>query len=270
MVTFIVCKNNKIYNQNEDKKGGRIGMRNICSKKISIVIFIIIIMLLILLCMIKEESGAILKSIQGEKMQIEEMKEQLISVIAELQTENGENVTLDDITQDYLSEKLSDYEVVVIEDLTINIKKVEIKKDSETNIFIIDKGLNVIEEDDKLKFSYELGSLDEDNKISILIRVQNSEEGLEKIEFLDEDAILAKGVKREIGIDYQVEMDKAYKVVLTTKEGKGKIEKILIKRSEIYIWEKYNVKSNLVDVEKTQSGVTLKWIPGYFLGTITR
>ena len=105
------------------------------------------------------------------------------------------------------------------------------KKSNVTGKYIIDENLNVIEIEENtssIEFWYEAKERI-DNKVKIIIHVQDEENGLNKIEFPDQDVIIVTSNKKEEkGIDYQVEIGKENKIKITSESGEEKEETILI------------------------------------------
>lgn len=217
-------------------------MKSTREKKIKLLFFIIVIVLsCFMLFMVIEENVLLLNTQQQKKLAIKtEMREKLEIAISELHTEKEEVVTIKDVTQEYLSGKLVDYEIIVTENETGNIKNIEMKKADEIETFIIDRDLNITGENDKLRFSYDLGEIN-GNRMSILIHVQNSEEGIDRINLPDKETIIAKMEKNEVGIDYVVEMDTEYKIPIISGDGDVEEKRIYIPSLEVSVWNKYGI-----------------------------
>ena len=83
------------------------------------------------------------------------MKERLSLAILELQIENNGNATLENITQNWIDEKITEYVNKVVDDETTNEKKITMNKNDVEGKFIIDDNLNIkeLENDEKIMFS---------------------------------------------------------------------------------------------------------------------
>lgn len=68
----------------------------------------------------------------------------------------------------------------------------------------------------------------DDRDVKLLICIQNSKYGLDKIEFQNGNEIKINGIKDEVGIDYTAQIGEEYKLVVTSKNGEKKEEIILI------------------------------------------
>ena len=93
---------------------------------IALVITIIVLLLLagVAIATLTGENGLIIRAKQAKKTQIEaEIKESLILAVQDLQVEKVGDVTLDDITQEWIDEKLSEYNPSVKDDASISGKK---------------------------------------------------------------------------------------------------------------------------------------------------
>ena len=204
-------------------------------KAITLVALVVTIILLLILAGVTiagltGENGLIAKVNISKKTHIKaEMKENLELAITELQTEKEGKATLDDITQEWIEKAIKDYECTIIEDISIEVKKVKMKKNNIIGIFIIDNNLNVkeIEYESSIEVSYDIQEIKE-NKLKILIYVQDEEYGLSSIEMPDEDTILVENNKKERkSIDYEIEFDKEYIVKIKSESGEEKEVKIL-------------------------------------------
>ena len=106
---------------------------------VSLVITIIILLILagITIATLTGENGLITRVKQAKKAQIEaEIKESLILAVQDLQVQKVGDATLDDITQEWIDKKLSEYNSSVKDDASISGKKITMKKDGITNIWI--------------------------------------------------------------------------------------------------------------------------------------
>lgn len=209
---------------------------------IALVITVVILLILtgIAIVTLGGENGLIAKVNQAKKTQIEtEMKEKLTLAISELQTEKEGKATLDDITQEWANNTLQDYDSTVTNDESTNGKKVTMTQNGVTGKYIVDENLNIteiLESNSNIEFSYEV--LERvDNKVSILIHVKDEENGLSRIEFPDQDAIIVlDNKKEEKAIDYQVETGIEYKIKITSESGEVR-EEIIYIEPEIEITE---------------------------------
>ena len=142
-----------------------------------IALIITIILLLILssltIATLTGENGLFVRAKQAKVAQTEaDMKENLNLVIQELQVEKLAVATLDDITQEWLTSKLSEYSPILKEDVTTNNKKVTLQKNGIIKTYMIDENLNIteVENESGIDFSYEIVKR-ENGKVKILIKV---------------------------------------------------------------------------------------------------
>ena len=123
--------------------------------------------------------------------------------------------------------------------------------------------LNITEVENKsgIEFSYEIVKR-ENGKVKILIKVQDGENGINKVE-IPGDAIILNGTREEKGIDLEIEVGTEYKFKVISVSGKEREETILIE-PEIIVGEAYigtsttntNVSNSVVDNSQTR-GITL-------------
>ncbi len=144
---------------------------------IALIITMIILLILtgITIGSITGQNGLIEKANQAKNVNLKaQMKEALILAISDLQIEKEGNATIDDITQEFLEEKLKEYKCEIIED-SITEKKIKIEKDGVTNIFVIDKNLNIKEElseDKPQETDKDIPTIGEDIDISNPIEIE--------------------------------------------------------------------------------------------------
>ena len=129
---------------------------------IALVITIIILLILagVAIATLTGENGLFARAKQAKQTQTEsEMKEKLNLSIQELQVEKLTEATLDDITQEWLTQKLSEYNPILKEDGTTNSKKVTLQKNGIIKLYMIDEKLNIteVENGSGIEFSYEIG-----------------------------------------------------------------------------------------------------------------
>lgn len=209
---------------------------------IALVITIIVLLLLagIAIASLGGENGIFAKVKQAKKANIEsEMKEQLTMGLQELQIAKQGNATLDDVTQDWANEAiLSDYSPVLQEYASLNGKLIIMTKDNVKGKFLIGQNLDIetIEYNtSSVEIEYTTISRT-DNKVKINIVVTDKINGVKQIEYPEGNPLkVVSGTKEQISIDYEVELGKEYKFVITTGDG-NKTEKI-IKIDDYY----YNV-----------------------------
>lgn len=142
-----------------------INKKNLKNEKgITLIVLVITIVILLILAgialiQLTGEEGIITKAKQAKKIQIEvEMKEQLILAISELQIEKLGKATLEDITQEWIENKITQYENTITNNPSIiNEKYVKMKKEGIIKEFIIDEKLNVIEKGAEVLQQYEIG-----------------------------------------------------------------------------------------------------------------
>ena len=185
------------------------------------------------------ENGLFARAKQAKQTQTEsEMKEKLNLSIQELQVEKLTEATLDDITQEWLTQKLSEYNPILKEDVTTNNKKVTLQKNGIIKTYMIDENLNITEIENRsgIEFSYEIVKR-ENGKVKILIKVQDSENGINKVE-VPGDAIILNGTREQKGIDQEIEVGTEYTYKVISTSGKEREETILIE-PEIIIGDAY-------------------------------
>ncbi|MEI3395422.1 MAG: hypothetical protein V8R82_07015 [Clostridia bacterium] len=210
-----------------------------------ITIIILLILAGIVIATLNGESGLLGKVKKIRKTDLEaQMKEQLILALYDLQSEKEGNATLDDVTQEWLENKIDDYSPNLKEDASLNGKLAIMIKNNVTGKFLIDEKLNITDieyNSGSLEFEYEAKSRNGDN-IEILIKVRDNVNGIKQIDYPDgRDEIISNNKNDYIGIDYTVELGKEYKFSIITGDG-DKIEKIL-KIDDYY----YNVTKTLED-----------------------
>ena len=106
---------------------------------IALVITIIVLLILagVAIATLTGENGLFARAKQAKQTQTEsEMKEKLNLSIQELQVEKLTEATLDDITQEWLTQKLSEYNPILKEDVTTNNKKVTLQKNGIIKTYI--------------------------------------------------------------------------------------------------------------------------------------
>ena len=209
---------------------------------VALVVTIIVLLLLvgIAIASLGGENGIFAKVKQAKKAQIEsEIKEQLTMGLQELQIAKQGNATLDDVTQDWANEAiLSDYSPVLQEDASLNGKLIVMTKDNVKGKFLIGQNLNIETiEYNTSSVEIEYTTISRiDNKVKINIVVTDKINGVKQIEYPEGNPLkVVSGTKEQISIDYEVELGKEYKFVITTGDG-NKTEKI-IKIDDYY----YNV-----------------------------
>ena len=213
---------------------------------ISLIFTIVILLLLagIAIATLGGENGIFAKVKQAKKAQLEaEMKEQLTMALQELQIAKQGNATLDDVTQDWANEAiLKDYSPLLQEDASLNGKLIIMTKNKIKGKFLIDQNLNIekIEYNtSSLEFEYTTVSRI-DNKVKINIVVTDRINGIKQIDYPEGNPLkVVDGKKEQISIDYDVELGKEYKFVITIGDG-SKTEKI-IKIDDYF----YNVTKDL-------------------------
>ena len=233
---------------------------------IALVITIIILLILsgVAIATLTGENGLFARAKQAKVAQTEaDMKENLNLVIQELQVEKLAGATLDDIRQEWLTSKLSEYNPILKEDETTNSKKVTLQKNGIIKTYMIDENLNIteVENESGIDFSYEIVKR-ENGKVKILIKVQDSENGINKVE-VPGDAIILNGTREEKGIDQDIEVGIEYKYKVISTSGKEREETILIE-PEIIVGDAYigtsttitNGSSSVADNSQTR-GTTL-------------
>ena len=231
--------------------------RNEAITLVAMVITIIIIILLagIAIASLGGENGLIAKVMQSKEAQLEaEMKEQLTMALQELQIAKQGNATLDDVTQDWANKAiLKDYSPLLQEDASLNGKLIIMTKNKVKGKFLIDQNLNIekIEYNtSSLEFEYTTISRI-DNKVKINIVVTDKINGIKQIDYPEGDPLkVVDGNKEQISIDYEVELGKEYKFVITTGDG-NKTEKI-IKIDDYF----YNVTKDLGEYASISNNAT--------------
>ena len=234
---------------------------------IALVITIIILLILagVAIATLTGENGLFARAKQAKQTQTEsEMKEKLNLSIQELQVEKLTEATLDDITQEWLTQKLSEYNPILKEDGTTNSKKVTLQKNGIIKLYMIDEKLNIteVENGSGIEFSYEIVKR-ENGKVKILIKVQDKENGINKVE-VPGDAIILNGTREEKGIDQEIEVGTEYKFKVISTSGKEREETILIE-PEIIVGDAYigtsstntNASSSVADNSQTRGTTTL-------------
>lgn len=223
---------------------------------IALIITIIILLILsgIAIATLGGKNGLFDKTKKSKEAQIEaEMKEQLNLALQDLQTEKLAEASLDDITQKWLTQKLSRYNPILKESTTEG-KKVALQENGLIKQYLVDANLNVIEMEDKngIEFSYEIKSR-EGGIANLLIKAQEIENGINKIECPNGNIVECYGTKKEKAIDYTIEVGIEYKFKIISVSGKEREEIILIE-PEIITGEAY-IGTSTTD---TNSGSSVK------------
>ena len=221
---------------------------------IALVITIIVLLILagVAIATLTGENGLFARAKQAKQTQTEsEMKEKLNLSIQELQVEKLTEATLDDITQEWLTQKLSEYNPILKEDVTTNNKKVTLQKNGIIKTYMIDENLNITEVENKsgIDFSYEIVKR-ENGKVKILIKVQDRENGINKVE-VPGDAIILNGTREQRGIDQEIEVGTEYTYKVISVSGKEREETILIE-PEIIVGEAY-IGTSTTETDSTKS-----------------
>ena len=115
---------------------------------ITLIVTIIVLLILsgVAIATLTGENGLFARAKQAKQTQIEsEMKEKLNLSIQELQVEKLTEATLDDITQEWLTQKLSEYNPILKENETVEGKKVALQKNGIIKTYLIDINLNITE-----------------------------------------------------------------------------------------------------------------------------
>lgn len=197
---------------------------------ISLIITIIILLILagITISILGGENGLLTRARQTKQAQTEaEMKEQLTIALQDLQAENLGNATLDDVTQEWINEKIKNYECTIQEDGLIDSKKVIMQKNGIICKFLVDENLQIITiEGNGAELEYKIVSKSI-NKATILITITDKENGIDQVEFSDGNIIYCNG-KEQVSKDYVVDYGIEYKIKIISKNGIKKEEKILI------------------------------------------
>ena len=222
---------------------------------IALIITIIVLLILsgVAIATLTGENGLFARAKQAKQTQTEsEMKEKLNLSIQELQVEKLTEATLDDITQEWLTQKLSEYNPILKENETAEGKKVTLQKDGVIKSYFIDINLNITEivNENNIEFSYEIKSRN-NGTIQILIKVKDSENGIDKIECSNGNIIECFGTKQEKSIDYTIGVGTEYIYKVISTSGKEREETILIE-PEIIVGEPY-IGTSLTDTNSANS-----------------
>ena len=213
---------------------------------VALVITIIVLLLLagIVIASLGGENGLFSKVKEAKKMQLEsEMREQLTIALQELQVEKRGNATLDDVTQDWMNEVISnEYNPELQEDASYSGKLIVMSKNNIIGKFMLDANLDIaVTEYNTSSVEIEYTTISRtDNKVKINIVVTDKINGVKQIEYPEGNPLkVVSGTKEQISIDYEVQLGREYKFVITTGDG-NKTEKI-IKIDDYY----YNVTKDL-------------------------
>lgn len=206
-----------------------------------LIIALLVIILLIAFITLENKTQLIAKVQETIRAQTETtIKEKLETAIAELKAEKQGKESLDDITQSWLDEKLAEYKCSLINDIFVSGKKIMIEDSTVITKFYIDEDLNVQEiESNDDNFSYENKGINGEN-IQLLIRIQDKEKTLRKIELPNGAKIECFG-KTEYGLDYTVKFGEENKIKMISQDGTEQEETILI---ENYY---HNITKNLAE-----------------------
>ena len=205
--------------------------KKITNKALMIFIIVLLFLVGIAITSLSGGRGIFAKVKNFKKAQLEsEMKEQISNRLQELKDEKQSNATLDDVTQEWINNAISnEYDVELKEDPSLSGKLVVMKRDRVIGKFLIDQNLNTetIEYNiDNLEFEYTTVSR-KDNNVKINIVVTDKVNGIKQIDYPDGDALKAVGgTKEKVSMDYETELGQEYKFVITTGD-ENKTEKII-------------------------------------------
>lgn len=199
---------------------------------IALVITIIVLLILagVSIASLNKENEILSKAKHSKETTIRaELKEKLILSMQELQIEKKAKALLDDVTQQWLDQTIKNCECTLIEDSSINGKKVKMKKNGVVATFIIDRKLNIteLEYDGNIEFSYKILQKNGINA-NLLITIRDKENGIKKVELPDREAMIYNGKKEEIEINYVVQLGVEYKIKITSENGEERKEIILV------------------------------------------
>ena len=209
---------------------------------IALVMTIVILLVLsgVAIATLTGNNGLFARAKQAKVAQTKsDMKESLNLAIQELQVEKLAGATLDDITQEWLTQKLSEYDPILKENVTTNSKKVTLQKNGIIKTYMIDSNLSIteVENESGIDFSYEIKS--RNNGIAqILIKIRDNENGIDRVECVNGNVIQCYGTREEKGIDQEIEVGTEYKFKVISVSGKEREETILIE-PEIIVGEAY-------------------------------
>ena len=150
-------------------------LKNKKSKGITLIALVITIVILLILsgitiATLTGENGLFARSKQAKQSQIEsEMKEKLNLSIQTLQVEKLAQAKLEDITQEWLLQKMPEYNPILAENIE-DIKKVILKKDAIIKTFLINEKLNIIELENEKESSNE----EKDSLINVVKNIHDS------------------------------------------------------------------------------------------------
>lgn len=156
-----------------------------------------------------------------EKQSEAEIKEKVQLLLTEYQIEKANNEELKLI--DYFYQKQDNGEIDYVEDNQDGTIKIELEGYSVT-ISEKEQSIISIEKSNDIEFLYELTSY-ENNKLKILIKITDNNNGIDTIEFTDGDIQKCDGQK-EVGIDYEIEEGIDY--TFMAKNSKGLTKKDVI------------------------------------------
>ena len=222
---------------------------------IALIVTAVILLILsgIVIVTLTGKNGIITRTKEAKQRQIEaEIKEQLNLAIQELQAEKLADGTIDDITQEWLTQKLSEYNPVLKKDEITNNKKVMLQKNGIIKTYKISENLNIteVENESNIEFSYEIKSRDNGIR-KILIKVGENENGINKIECPNGNVIECYGTKQEKSIDYTIEVGIEYRFKIISASG-NEIEETILIEPEIIVEDAYIGKST-VETDNTKS-----------------
>lgn len=204
-----------------------------------IICFIILLTLAIAISLTSNQENSIISKVeQAIKAQTEsKIKDKLIAAIQKLQETKNGKANFNDITQKWIDSELGEYENKLVEDPSTNTIRIEIRKDDIKKYYIIDENLNVTEKETivgNIEFLYDVGKRIE-KQVEILIYAQDKENGLSKIELVNEQLIINLNNTKEMkALDYKVELGKEYKIKITSGNGDIREENILLE----HYWHK--------------------------------
>ena len=226
---------------------------------IALVITIIILLILagVSIATLTGENGLLVRAKQAKQEQIKaEMKESLNLAIQDLQVEKLTRATLEDITQEWANTTiLNDYNVKVTEESLLNGKLIVMNKNNINGKFLLDENLNIATVDyniGNVELEYTIGAR-VDNKVKINIILTDKINGIKQIDYPEGNPLkVVDGVKEQISIDYEVELGKEYKFVITSGD-ESKTEKIIRINDYFYNVTKIIGEGAIIDNNATKT-----------------
>lgn len=199
-----------------------------------IVAIIVLIFVVIITSMMTGENGLLNKAkIARVKQMNQEMQETLVSAINDMKDKKPGGLKLINVTEESLKIYLEEYKYYVENNIEDNSKIITMKKDDTVGVYKIDVNLNIIEitKHDVNILTYKINSY-ENSKVRITIKIIN-DIGIKSITYPENSNVIECSRKKQVAIDYEVDLNKEYEFIINAEDGSTESKKICITIAEM-------------------------------------